>query len=425
MKSKLIMFGLSAALAAPTMADVTITVTGATAFREAALLAIRDLYSPGVRYAHDGVTGQFQLSSEATFIGSVSGIAGTTTIRTAFNGSVEGLNAITNLNLSAQPLYIPAASVPAGTGETGVGINGTEQAFSDFSFSDVSIASSPYSAVSTYPSADSPVGVVVFTMLTNDGSPVTNVTSQNFRALLKAGYLQAPIFTGDTAHTGYVIAAGRNDGSGTRTTYLAESGYGITELVNQYTVTGSSGDENTVWTITGPANQPSTVWNQNVLGNGGNSSGSTLRGYFARKGTSANVVIGGTNVLTGQQVDAVTFVSLSDAVSARGKLPAADTGAKLIAYNGVKLDGVATYGTDNMTADDLEKVTDGAYTAWGNQQFYGANNASNDVSLNADKVEFFTQITAPTGIEANLGTAGVPSGDMNVFRSVDGGVVAP
>ena len=417
MKSKLLMFGLSAALAAPTMADVTINVTGATAFRQAALLAIEDLYTT-VRYAHDGTAGNFDKSSECTFIGTVPGISGTTTIRTAFNGSVEGVRAVTSSDIADQPLFIPAASVPAGTGETAIGINGSEQAFADFSFSDVSVTSTPFAASPVYPGPDSSVGVVVFSMVTNDGSPIENVTSQNFRALFANGFQQAKLFTGDAADTSIVVASGRNDGSGTRTTYLAETGYGITELVNQYVVAASSGDENTEWALTeaGSANA-STVWGQDLDGNGGYSSGSLLRSVLGRKGTNCDVTIYGGVLFDNVKVDTVSFLSLSDAVSARGT--SSNTGAKIIAYNGVRLDDVATFPNSLMSAADLAKITEGAYTAWGNQQFYGRD------GITGDKATFFTAMTAPTGIESNLGTAGVPLGSMNVSRPEDGGVVAP
>lgn len=436
MKAKALLFGLSAAcLALPAHADVVVEVTGATAFRKAALQSIRAKFNESgqpYQFSHDQ-TGSYDGATRAIFKGTFPGVSGTTIIRTSFNGSVEGIRALVDSPASDPTYYADVAGnfvTPAaiGGGETKSDTPGfaktTEAAQSDIAFSDVSKNSTPFGSFSLQP-PNSAVGVVVFTMLTNEGSPITNVTSQQFRGLMTNGLLPLSMFTGDPLDETYVFATGRNDGSGTRTTYLAESGFGITNLVKQYVTIGSSSTElQTIQLVPAGgvnvpalpgqnANNASTVWGQDVDGNGGYSSGSTLRTDMGKTGGAVTVLDAAGDDVFGEPVplSLVTFLSLNDAVTARGN------GAIFCAYNGVKLDDIATSGS-TMSAADLAKITHGAYTAWGYQQMYRRN-----ALTTGDEVTVYNAIKA--AIPTNLGSAGVAITDMAVGREVDGGVVAP
>lgn len=444
---------LSCALITAAHADVTVDITGATAFRQATLLSIKaafDASNQAYQYAHDQASGGFSGATRSIWKGKFGTIPGITTIRTSFNGSVEGIRAlVTN---TADPTYytdIPGNLVTAaaiGGGETHSTTPNfaktTAAAQSEIAFSDVSKSVTPYSASPLKP-ASAAVGVVVFTMLTNEGSPITNVTSQQFRALLTKGFQPLSLFTGNASDSTNVFATGRNDGSGTRTTYLAESGHGVTNLVNQYVTIRSSGNEikaiqlvpaggvnspltgdiaaynsNTGaytgvgGTITQLADNKSTVWGQDLDGNGGYSSGSTLRGDMGRTGTSVYVFDASGTDAYGAPVraDLVTWLSLSDAATA------ISGGAIVCSYNGVKLDNFASTGT--MNATDKAKVTNGLYTAWSYQQMYYRNDITD-----ADTIAVYNGIKSRIG--TNLGTAGIPMTDMIAGREVDGGVVAP
>lgn len=429
MKNKLLMFSLSAAtLVTPALADVSIEITGATAFRESALRAIRSLYSTDYAYGHNKAAGLVYTSDDAIFVGTVTGISGITTIRTSFKGSVEGLRAITSTASADQRNYIlPTLLGAAGNGG---GVNGgaethsltaTDKVNADYSFSDVLITSTPFGSIPVLPSANSPVGVVVFTMATNEGSPVTNVTSQNFRALLARGYQPASLFTGVAADTGTVVAVGRNDGSGTRTSYLAESGYGITNTVNQYYVSASTGDQNDAFHLTeAGGTYKSTIWGQDSAGNGGYASGGDIKDLLKRTSKPLCALVDelGDEIQSPTKLDVVTWISLTDYISARGLVGGA---AKMCAYNGVSLDGVNAdiIDTVELTTADLEKITKGAYTAWGNQQLY----RRNTLSTGTDEQKYFDLLVP--AIDSNLGVEGVKSSLMSVFRSTDGGVVGP
>lgn len=460
MKPKSFILGLSAlSLTTAARADVTVDITGATAFRAATLASIKAKYvasGAAFKFAHDQATSggtTYTGATRAIFIGTFPGVSGTTTIRCCFTGSVEGVRALVPVTDPTPPTYYQNSLLDATTavvggaelanqGTTGAAVNPSEIAFSD-----VSKASTPYSSYNLQP--PSPVcGVVVFTMLTNEGSSITNVTSQQWRALLSGGFQPLSLFTGNAADTSYVFATGRNDGSGTRTTYMSESGYGITSLVKQYLVVdststaiealqlvpqGGTNDSDPLTsgiqlppgsdikayvdggqTVAQSASNASTVWGQDQPGNGGYNSGSTLRTDMGKTGTSGVTVfdeLGEDSFGETVRADLVTFLSLNDAVTAR------NNGAVICAFNGVKLNDIATSGT-TMSAADKAKVTDGSYTAWGFQQMYCRNDAyTGDTKTVYDGIKAF--------ISSNLGAAGISKDDMHVGRSVDGGTVAP
>lgn len=430
MKLTSILAGVSTfALASASYADVTVDITGATAFRAATLLSIKSRFDASgqpYQFSHDQAAGAFSGATLSIWKGSFPGVTGVTTIRTSFNGSVEGIRALVD-SPAEDPLYytsiagnfVTAAAVGGGeTNSTTVGFaKTTAKSQSEIAFSDVNKASTPYSGFALLP-ANPAVGVVVFTMLTNEGSSVTNVTSQQFRALMTNGYQPLSMFTGNAADTTNVFATGRNDGSGTRTTYLAEIGYGVSNPVNQYVTTVSTGTAISTLQLvpagggSTPANA-STVWEQDIAGNGGYSSGSTLRTDMGKTGASVNVLDETGSNIFGSPVraDLVTFLSLNDAITARAN------GAVFCGYNGVKLNDVALSGSV-MSAADKAKVTSGVYTAWGYENMYRRADL-----VSGDSVTVYNGIK--TAISSNLASAGIPISEMTVGREVDGGVVAP
>ena len=425
-------FALSCAVSA--QADVTIDITGATAFRVATLDAIKATYVASgqpFKYAHDRSAGGSNGATLSIWQGKFGSVPGVTTIRTSFNGSVEGVRAITQ-GPAHNPNYLnnPAAFVSATSVVGGTEIASTTTpviaAESEFAFSDVSIAATPYAGFPVAP-ADAKVGVVVFTMIANEGAPagLSNITNKQFQALFSSGYMPLSVFSGDPADSGsYVFATGRNDGSGTRTTYMAETGLGITTGVQQYTRGAISG--NTITQIHrvpaggfsasipgSAAANASTVWGKDIAGNGGYSSGSALRDDMGRTSAATQVLDADGSVLLAAgdaPIHLVTWLSLGDAV------PAKTAGAKILGYNGVTLDSIAA-GASVMNATDKAKVTQGAYTAWSYQQLYRR------ASLTGDAVTAYNVLKA--AIPANLGATGIPIADMAVSRAVDGGPVAP
>lgn len=436
MKLKNILTGSIAllTLATAAQADVEVRITGATAFRTAAINALKaqfDLGNNGVSYAyaHNKAAGSVNAADRVTFKGKFPGVAGTTTVRVSHNGSVEGLRAIAAPGPANDPLFITDAALPApsGSGAEAAGISGsTIQQQAKFAYSDVRQSSSPVSSPTLSP-ANPRVGVTLFTMLANEGAPagLTNVSFQQFKALFSGGSLPLSVFTGDAGDSGtFVYATGRNDGSGTRTAYMAESQLGITTLVSQFVATTSASNDITVIqkvpaggaTINGvfDSTSASTLWGQDIDGNGGYFSGSVLRTEMGRQTDVTQVLdADGSELAPAGQIHLITFLSAADAV------PARVAGAKVLGWNGSTLSSLNTGLVVDST--DLAKITEGQYSAWTFQNLYYNGSLSGDENL------VYTAIKngIPTSLVAAGYVPGLPSGIMNVSRPDDGAPIAP
>jgi hypothetical protein len=444
MKIKNLILGtMFAGFAASASAQTTdITITGATAFRTATLQAIYDAYDSvgnlGTDFfvchsASGNTTSNLTGSNQAVFKGTFPGITGTTYIRTAFNGSTEGLNAIAGNN---NPAFLTQAAVNSATSSILGGVTTpTETLRPKFSFSDVYQSTSPVDNVVLNPVGSSAVGVVAFCMIANEGAPadLTNVTIQQARALWANGIQPLSLFTGDPTDTSYVFATGRNDGSGTRAAYLTEWSFGVANLVNQYIAT-STGNTAAITKITAvPANglgtgnfttssaqNASTLWGNTNVGNGGYSSSSSLRTLMGL--TSANVTVfdgeSQTPVIENQPIQLITWLSSADS------LVAATAGAKILAYNGVlvtPITSVGSYLSSGFSEADFKKIATGAYSPWSYQHLYFHG------SLSANEQSWYDAMKAtwiPSGLQTT--SNGVRLGDLTVSRPDDGfPIVAP
>jgi hypothetical protein len=426
-----------------------VNITGATAFRTATLDAIKNRFTNAgavLKMAHDS-SGSFNAANLAIFEGTFNGIPGTTIVRCSFNGSVEGIDALVN-SPTADPSYLATntlSSVTAIAGGNNVG-NGVsnvatpiETAQSHIAFSDVSRAATPFKNASLQPAGSASIaGVVTFTMVGNNSFPsnsVTSISAQNFRAMLANDGIAMSQVTGLTNDaTNRVYATGRNDGSGTRTTYMAETGHGITTTVRQFIV-GSingattnitriykvpAGGTNAALTSAGntglSVSNASTIWGQNLAGNGGYASGSSLRSDLGRSSTNVVIYDADGTVLRTNNIALVSWLSTSDARAARTNA----LGAAILGYNGIRLDGLATNGA--ISAADTNKIVRGAYTAWSFQQMY---RRSDLTATNQPPVFVYNQIKNVLNT-ANLQNTGIPISVMTVVtRPTDGGIVAP
>jgi hypothetical protein len=461
MKSPKFLTGLLAvALASPAFA-LTFEITGATAFRAATITSVNALYVASgqpFRFSHNKSTeADFINADVVTFEGTITGLPGTTVVRIAANGSIEGLRAM------AQPGQTgidgsngDAAYLKLSTAQTETAIVGgrnienvanaspnTERALAEMAFSDTDKAISPYASNDMVGSSP---GVAVFGLVVSEGAnAITNVTAAQYNSLLTNGYVKMSQFTGDSADDSrLVFCTGRNDGSGTRSSYLTEMGFGASNPVQQFLVVSQNGnqikaiqnvpvngtnDSNTGLagvqlpagsdikafddgpeTITQLTTSLSTVWGQNVAGNGGAFSGSVLRGHLALDGDSVTVFdADGFNLFGAPQtnIGLVSWISLNDAKTAVAG------GATLAAFDGVSL----TFTSGELTAGDKNKIYNGQYTAWNFQQFYRR------FTADADTLVLYNAIF--NAIPNNLATAGLRNSDMKIGRSGDGGVINP
>lgn len=375
-----------------------ITITGATAFRQATITAIYNAYTSGSRelgvtfnVAHDFVgdnLSQLRASNKAIFSGDFPGITGTTIIRTAFNGSTQGLNAIAgNLDptfLTTVALGTPGAVIKGGTNSPADALR------PKFSFSDVYQSTSPVDNEILNPVGASAVGVVSFAMAANEGAPAnwTNTTIQQCRALFQTGIQKLSLFTGSDADDAtLVFATGRNDGSGTRSAYLTEWTYGVANPVNQYIgTTAGLATPGVISAITlvpaggnGAGNllcpdgtgNASTLWGQNELGNGGYRSNSGLRDLLVRTSSSVTVYDGETQepLIEDANILMLSWVSTADARDIQLG------GGKILAYNGVFVNPLfpedpTNFNFTGFNEVDFNRIAQGEYSAWSYQHLY-------------------------------------------------------
>jgi hypothetical protein len=394
--------GLAAlGFASTASAQTIINITGATAFRAAAnrsILTILDDGNPGTaKYAWVGSAGQsgFEGSNRIIVEGFIGGDP--FIIRTSQTGSTAGIGSVVNQTTPANP-YLDVALTAADRTTTGTNLASADGktvpgVIARFTFSDVDQAISPT------PSPALPgtgVGVVPFVFVANVGAPagLTNMTDQLHESQWATGQLPLSMYTGNPADTKLVLNTGRSSGSGTRATILSETQYGSFRSVVQW------GGPNNATTVSGSEGSGS-VTILNNQGNGGYSSNSWVRQNLAR--TSASVTVDGT---PGQDVVIVSYLTLSDAAAITTITGGAGVGARALTYNGVPY--------------SFENVTNGQYTLWGYQQFYGS------VDITPDEQAFFDAFVAGIPAELDPLSTGIPSTDMNVTRNGgDGGPITP
>ncbi|MBV6497992.1 MAG: hypothetical protein CJBNEKGG_00206 [Prosthecobacter sp.] len=206
-------------------------------------------------------------------------------------------------------------------------------------------------------------------------APITNINTQLAQALWSNGTASLAQFTGNAADSGTLVyATGRDPDSGTRLITFAESGIGVDSTVTQYKPTVSGG------VITALAPYPQQVVNGITFteGNGGESSGGTLVGYFGNVSNLGYLI---------------SYVSTGDAPTA------INAGAQELTYNGVPF--------------SLDAIKNGSYTFWCYQHvMYQQTLATAKKNLANTMADKITTTYAPIKLS-----------EMNCSRTADGGVV--
>lgn len=461
-KTLLAAFAATSLLAGTASAQTVINITGATAFRSAAINSINNAFATGgnpysavfTNTDDTGATVANNAGNYQIWRGTFPGIAGETIVRTSWNGSVEGIRALANPGPTYNAAYIPTSTVPAvgnstvaSTQNYTVSSTTAVQAAADLAFSDVTQSSTPVAGSLS----GGPVGVVVFTIVANktwridansNSAFPTSISAQQFKQLFTNGTLPLSFFTSNSTDTAKVYATGRNDGSGTRTQYLVETGYGISKPVRQYigydrsngtvlpsivkTAKGGGFNAQNVATPT----VASTVWGQDQDGNGGYNTGADIRSDLAKTTASTTVyefsdLDESGNYTADEAVVAVaasklyllSWLSVSDAKNARGNNAVSTANAQILGYNGVRLDDLETtaaaLASTGLSTNDRAKVANGAYTAWGYENLFHLNSANQQA--------VFTQLKSKLSSASVLGAAGLPLGEMNVNRSAGDG----
>lgn len=400
MKSfKLLAAGLLAAstLVSAFAADLgTVYITGSSAFRASTHNACVALFTSGsVQYGYSG--SDITAATYGIFKGTLNdGSGDTATIVTSFNGSAAGIQAIvqtTTGGVSGGPADIPligfidpATTLAANPGVS-TGLSNSVTHAADVALSDVRVELTPFMRDSdnvALEAGDSPVGVIQFYWLKNNGASasISNVTHQMVKAAA-SGSLRLSFFTGNDADTTAVRIVGRNPDSGTRLTAFEEAGYGALTTATQYlpsgatTTTAGSGDITSfsLWPAETVLGIPFAA------GNSGYSSGGTLRDVMKRTSSAGPII---------------TYLGRSDAVNAVGG------SAVILSYNGVVPETVAPF----------TSFINGTYPFWSYEHLY-----YNDVNPSASAV---AELLATEIKNNQAGASGIPIATMNVKRSAEG-----
>ena len=395
-------------LASQAFADVTVYITGSSAYRAQINVSIAKILGvsadgTNIQAAYDPGTSSFTLANanKALFKGpgTTLGIPGTVTIKTSWNGSAAGVQAVTQpvaQSFLADSVATANATTSGGqtavSGGQSVASPATENVNPEIVLSDVDQVATPFT---TGNALDKEViGIVDFvwaaskaTLTTAPFTGISNVTPQLAQALYGGtGKLSVSLFTGNAADsTSFVYGIGRNPDSGTRLTAFAETGVGLFSTVQQWSPTVSSGN------VTALALWPAETVNgiPFTVGNSGYSSGGNLR--TALQATTGSVSGGiGSTALIG-------YLSNADARSAinGGTI-------KELSYNGV------TYG------GNTNLIKEGQYTFWSYEWLMFLQ------SLSGDKLTVATSLRNQAKTDAPIKLT-----DMHVSRQTDGGVVTP
>lgn len=397
-------------------ADATIRLTGSTAFRAGVHKGIIALFggAANVKIA-TGMTSSNGFNTAATQSGyegadyttiqgtTFSGISGTVTIQCSWSGSATG---IADLDANTNIAFIPAATAAGASGTgytsaantTGSVNTATENATATIAFSDVFVDSTPTPLADL---TDHIVAVIPFCWVANKGTTgITSITQQQARAILTKNQPKS-LFTGVSTDTDLVLAVGRDNGSGTRITCLAETKYGVSTPVQQYKITTATG-VNTIaqlWPVGDGIGSTSG-------GNGGYASGSSIRTIMAATSNTSSLQLknaAGTNVgAATRNVTLMSSLGISDANTS------VTNGATRLAYEGVLYDG---------TNPDL--IYRGAYTLWGYLHLY------TKPTVTADEQALVDGLTTQLDDPAVLGSAGLRYSQMFVSRTSDGALVGP
>lgn len=372
-------------------AQTTITLTGSTAFRSSAHSAIVANLS-NLQYAYTGAS--LSGASQAIFTGNLG--ATPVIIKTSWSGSITG---IVNVKDSNTVPVLPNSTTqsPGGTASAPVGV---EAVIPDLAFSDVSHTSTPFSDPSL---EEREVGVIPFLFVASKDTPahLTNVTTQLLRQMWSNGFVPLAMATGDpddrtTLYTStfgnaeygtdipfLLFALGRNAGSGTRFTYLAETGVGVASTIVQYLATN---DGTTVSShVPYP---PETVDGIDYeAGESGYESGGTVRNIMRMNTLAA---IGG---------GYITMLGLSDATFVTNPAGGQAGPGRALSYNGV------TFSTDALV--------EGQYSVWAPQQLINRGPAAGPLAT------FINTLTT------SLRSVDLYYNNLQVSRLGDGGTIFP
>ena len=337
MKPSLILAAGLAALCITTSvqaADVTIRITGSTAFRSATNTAIRNILSSGnPQMAFDSGASSFTGASYNTFIGTLPGVTGTVTVKTSWSGAVAGIRDVAQANLIK---FLPdGVTTSTGAGSSVPPPTSIQTEVPDIAMGDNTQSSTAFKTPTIQTVAK--VGIIPFAFVAGkDTLPsVDNMTFQLHRALLSNGTQPTSLFSNNPAETRPIYAAGRDPFSGTRLVTLAEDQYGTLNPVTQFKVinftSGNTVNQIDIYPATIPVPD---------AGNDGETSGGSVAKFMRYTTTNVNDLFNG---YTGP-ASFIGYMGEADSYNACWGLSNTLTGADQGNARYLKHNGVAGFG---------------------------------------------------------------------------------
>lgn len=403
---------LAAATVASASAQTKIYVTGSTAFRSIAVNAITSVVGVGPS-AYDGGTSGVTSATNAnaaTWTGGT--INGTPVIiKASWSGSAGGIQTVagslTNRFLvdSANTTALDPRN-PANPAEVAT----PHVAFSD-AFQGSTFFNRTFQGVTYNTLTDTQVGVVTFKWVASNGFPGTNLTDTQVQSLFRSGFAPVAVFTGNATGTGIptrngdqlqvVYATGRDFDSGTRLTAFADTGVGALATVVQYrpTVSGT--------TLTSLVKYPITTINgvsTGSLGNGGESSGSTLRNYLNKTLTASAYQTEDSGATGGYLL---SYLGVSDATRVLpGGVDAGPSPAVELSFNGVPF--------------STNAIEQGNYSFWGYEHVLYRSTQTGLPKTFGDNLSNQILSLSTAALSPNVAIS-----DMAVQRASDGTPIVP
>jgi hypothetical protein len=382
-------------------ADVTVHITGSTAFRAATVAGIQGILS-NVKagfYTNDGSS---SLSgANLCIIQGTNASLGTVTVKCAWTGSGAGIQTI-DQELSLPNVWLANSTLPgsgiAAIPSGSVAFDAATKA--DVAMSDAFQASTPFQSQSLVEPNVGFVGIIPFRWVGCNGLGAiigshTNISAQLGRALLSGGCPLSMLTGNPTDATNGLYVIGRNADSGTRITAFSETGYGITTPCFQYQPTPVGTDPTA--TVTGFQKYPAetVLGNFYPLGRSGYDSGGKVATQMRRPITAGGAVPNfAPNFGPGYFI---SYPGRSDANTV------ANNGGISLTYNGY--------------TDADANIQQGLYTYWGYEHMFFRQ--SDQLTTIGDAANLIASY-----IYTNSATAsGLKVTDMSVGRANDGDTV--
>ena len=348
-------------------ADVTIRITGSTAFRSAVFNALKGPnFFDVTPVIFDGTSQNQAAASSAnpvTFVGTNTACFGAgvkVIIECSYSGSTEGLTDLLGVSSIVSPIATPKYLVPTGaTSATLTSGLTADYAFCDIAKDSTQVDSTSFTGLNDYGIAPAysgnGVGVVTFGFVRNvapSASILSNLTTLQAQTLLGGGSVKAGLITGNTNHTGLVYMVGRYSLSGTHQAVSAVTGFPLVGDQQLFALDGAS---------TGSYFKGSTPTQPNVSNSSFSNGGTAGTGGFVSGGDVAKLLNnpGTTNVFIG-------YLGLGDVSGAKliDGTTAAPLNGNLLTYNGV--------------AATKANVRAGTYDFWTYEHLYYNDTTAND-----------------------------------------------